>query len=224
MPTAIATCEVRWFLEGPVSAHPALRQWFESGPSVGTTSTLPPPEWKGRLGGRPDRYLLFPGAMDMGVKWREGELQIKGRVEELGAQRFGGEHIGFVERWCKWSYAHIPSLLHSMQMQMTAESKGSVDVHKTRALRTLLIDDAAGTIREVDESVQVTRGINAELTDVRVGDAGWCSLALEAFPDDAALREPFLRGVSQFLSSLDSMLLTSETSLSYPGWLSGLVP
>jgi hypothetical protein len=40
----------------------------------------------------------------MGIKWREGMLQIKGRVEDLGTRHMGTRHRGRVQRWIKWTY------------------------------------------------------------------------------------------------------------------------
>jgi len=40
----------------------------------------------------------------MGIKWRESELQIKGRRENIGVQSFEGGACGRVEQWLKWSY------------------------------------------------------------------------------------------------------------------------
>lgn len=223
MSTILASREVRWFLKGPIASYPELKRWFESRPAIGATSAALPPAWKGRIGDQPDRYLVFPGSADMGVKWREGELQIKGRVDALGAHSFVNGHVGHVERWCKWSYARIPSSLHTPLLSSSEETAERVDVHKTRALRKLMIDGASGVISEVDASVRIMRGVNAELADVRALGESWCSLAFEAFPDDDMLSEPFMRAVSDFLSSFEGPPLTADASLSYPGWLSDRV-
>ena len=39
------------------------------------------PEWRGRLGGDPDVYLLLPDYVNTGINLREGMLHIKGLVE-----------------------------------------------------------------------------------------------------------------------------------------------
>jgi len=100
IPVMISSHEVRWFLEGGVDQHPALRRWVEEGSAD--------PRWIGRLGGKPDVYCAIPGAADMGIKWREGQLQIKGLECSLGTQKFTGSFEGRVERWFKWGYEGKP--------------------------------------------------------------------------------------------------------------------
>ena len=105
----LASHEVRWFFEGKANQHESLKRWFETIAPMPKSPGVGPPVWKGRLDDQPDVYLLVPGSDDMGIKWREGELQIKGRVSSLGTQVFCGRHQGKVERWIKWSYANTPS-------------------------------------------------------------------------------------------------------------------
>src|SRR5262245_61055024 len=97
--------EVRWFFEGSVSEHGTLKDWFETTAPVSKVGAVGPPAWKGRLDGTPDVYLLVPDTDDIGIKWREGELQIKGRISNAGLAAFSGGHQGAVEHWTKWSYA-----------------------------------------------------------------------------------------------------------------------
>jgi hypothetical protein len=75
-----------------------LTQWFETIALVPKRPGVGPPVWTGRRDDHPDLYLLIPGSDDMGIKWREGELQVKGRVSACGAQVFCGRHQGVVER------------------------------------------------------------------------------------------------------------------------------
>jgi hypothetical protein len=94
----LASHEVRWFFEGSVEDHLDLKKWFETTEPVKKDAAVGPPSWKGRLDDQPDVYLQIPGSEDLGIKWREGELQIKGRTAILGTQAFGIHH-GRVERW-----------------------------------------------------------------------------------------------------------------------------
>ena len=50
----------------------------------------------------------------MGIKWREGTLQIKGRIEDQGARRFGTRNEGRVQRWIKWTYAEVPAAYRAL--------------------------------------------------------------------------------------------------------------
>src|SRR5204863_427567 len=66
--TMFSSQEVRWFFDGSIEQFPALRSWVEDGARN--------PQWIGRLGGKPDTYVVVPGGIDMGIKWREGQFQL----------------------------------------------------------------------------------------------------------------------------------------------------
>jgi hypothetical protein len=104
-----ASREVRWFFEGKSDQNESLKHWFETVSPIRKNHDVGQPVWQGRLDDQPDIYLIIPGSGDMGIKWREGEFQIKGRVSSLGTQVFCGRHQGEVECWVKWSYPEICS-------------------------------------------------------------------------------------------------------------------
>jgi hypothetical protein len=218
----IATREVRWFFEGPSSRHESLRRWFETSEPVAKIGAPGAPAWRGRLGGAPDVYLLVPGADDLGVKWREGELQLKGRIASLGAQRFGARHEGRVERWVKWSYAGLPAAYR--ELFATAGSRGlaAASVKKTRALRKLRLDVPGAGVCEVDADARVQPSISVELVDLELAGKAYCSLAFEAFPDDSRMDEAFTRAVQVFLAGLEHPELRAAQSLSHPAWLQSI--
>lgn len=106
----LASQEVRWFLEGNIDRHQSLKHWFErevAAPRRDGGSLL---WWQQRV----DVYLMLTGSADMGIKWREGKLQIKGRVSACGTEVFGGRHQGAVERWMKWSYDRVPAAYRAL--------------------------------------------------------------------------------------------------------------
>jgi hypothetical protein len=76
--------EVRWFLTGPVSSQ--ARTWFDGLPGENVKQSYP----------RQDIYLVIPNRDDLGLKVREGRLEIKtregqGRDCELFDGKIGGE-------------------------------------------------------------------------------------------------------------------------------------
>jgi hypothetical protein len=206
----LASHEVRWFFEGRAEDHLNLKKWFES-------AAAGPPSWKGRDGDQPDVYLQIPGSEDVGIKWREGELQIKGRTAMLGTQVFGRNHYGRVERWVKWSYAKMPDKFRTLFAEPTRLP--CISVRKTRALRKLHLDTMLGTAQEVDAKTFVDRGLGCELTNLEVAGKRFCSLGFEAFPDDAAMHGAFSTTVSAFLDGLQNVELSAAKSMSYPTWL-----
>ena len=209
--------ETRWFFEGDSSLHPDLRNWFESCTPFRQAADVRAPEWAGRAGGEPDVYLLMPGCTDMGVKWREGTLQIKGRVADLGAHSFGARHAGRVQRWIKWTYPDVPAAYRALFGTDSAHGLETAAIHKTRALRTISLD--SGRPKEVVRDSTLERGVGFEMTDLELHGERYCSIAFEAFPGDAADEAAFDTAVTGFLGEL-GVPLGVETSQSYPDWLS----
>ena len=214
-----ASHEIRWFFEGKANQHESLKRWFETVAPIPKNAGVGPPVWKGRLDDQPGVYLIVPGSDDMGIKWREGELQIKGRVSSLGTQMFCGRHQGEMERWMKWSYANIPAAYQ--RLFLTGKETGLVtaSVRKTRALRKVRLNTLTGKPQEVDAKSLVDRGLGFELTDLEVAGKAYCSLAFEAFPNDSAMDAAFARAVEAFLDGLTEIDLTAADSRSYPAWL-----
>ncbi|WP_193911965.1 hypothetical protein [Vasconcelosia minhoensis] len=210
----LASQEVRWFFEGNADRYPALKTWFETVAPFLTSSDLGLPVWKERS----DCYLLVPGGDDMGIKWREGEMQIKGRVSASGPQVFCGRHQGLVERWVKWSYADLPAAYRRLFLAETTELM-TVSVLKKRALRQVRLDALTAEAEEVRAETSISRGLEFELTDLEVAGKPYCSLAFEAFPSDSAMDAVFIPAVEAFLSKLTELALTTANSRSYPAWL-----
>ena len=215
----LATYEVRWFFEGPVHQQASLQQWFETVAPLPKHPGVAPPVWQGRRDDAPDVYLLVPGSDDMGIKWRESEMQIKGRLASLGTHLFCGRHHGMLERWMKWSYAHLPPAYHRLFVAGQETGLVTASIQKTRALRQVRLETLTGQAHEVGTHTVVDRGLSVELTDIEVAGAAYCSLAFEAFPTDATMDAAFTHTVEAFLDGLTAVDLAAAWSLSYPAWL-----
>jgi hypothetical protein len=218
----LASHEVRWFFEGKVNQHESLKRWFETIAPIPKSSGVGPLVWKGRHDDQPDVYLLVPGSDDMGIKWREDKLQIKGRVASLGSQVFCGRHQGNVERWIKWSYTNLPA---AYQRLFVAEETAlvTVSVRKTRALRKVRLATLSGKAEEVDAKRFIDRGLGFELTELEIAGKAYCSLAFEAFPNDAAMAAAFTEAVEALVDGLTAFDLTAASSQSYPAFLRGII-
>jgi hypothetical protein len=219
----LASHEVRWFFEGKVQQHASLQQWSETTTPFPKRPGVGPPVWQGRRDDQPDVYLLVPGSHDMGIKWREGELQIKGRVSSLGTQVFGSRHQGQVERWIKWLYTHVPASYQRLFEAGQETGVVTASVRKTRAVRKVRLDTLTSTAEEVDVQTYVDRGLGCELTELEVAGHAYCSLAFEAFPNDSAMDAAFTEAVAAFLDGLTAYDLTAAQSQSYPAFLSGVI-
>ena len=212
--------EVRWFLPSTSALSELLVEWIEHRDPYDPDGTwLDEGIWKGKLEDRADLYAVVPGAVDMGVKWREGELQIKGCVQQIGTQMFGA-HIGKVEQWLKWSYKG-PTVDRAFGPLFHAPRNGGptiVTVNKRRALRKIAVD-GRGALCEVSGGAFPERAVNVELTELEVGRERYWSLGVEAFPDDSNIPAAFFAVAQSFLQQLEGVTLSEDNCFSYPGWL-----
>jgi len=214
----VTSYEVRWFLEGSVAQQDEVKHWFQAvdpWPKQ-TASAIARPEWHG-TGATADVYLVIPGAGDMGIKWRDGTLQLKGRTSPGSTHVFCGRFQGRVERWIKWSYDDLSAFYRHV---FAAPPRGvvTVAVRKDRALRKVRLD-ISGQVEEVAPETRIDRGMTMELTDLEVNGTTFCSLAFEAFPDDSSMPDTFILAVDACLNSLQHVTLAASNSQSYPAWL-----
>jgi hypothetical protein len=220
---ALSTLEVRWFVSGPVEeTGRGVEAWFRTRPIDGDRGRRAPIEWTpAPPAWRRDRYLVIPGHDDMGIKWREGRLEIKGREAALGHRVLAPGIEGVCERWVKWSYAGASIERRFLELFRGGAAQGIVLVEKRRLQRCIRLDPGLGPI-EVGRDAPRQRGINIELAQIRAGgsphEAHW-SLAFEAFPGDPQMPEPFAQVVAGFLEGCPALRLAAERSMAYPRWL-----
>jgi hypothetical protein len=221
-----STLEVRWFLPGALEGSgSSLENWFRTRPRHGGGDAPPlawvpaPPAW------RQDRYLMIPGHDDMGIKWREGRLEIKGREASLGYRMFAPGIEGLCERWIKWSYAG-DAVAHRLRELFRGGAANGVVLVEKRRLQRMLAIDAAGRVTEIGPNEPRARGVNVELAQIQVvgsaRETHW-SLAFEAFPGDRHRAEPFVQVVAAFLENCPALPL-ADHSMSSPRWLFGARP
>lgn len=211
----LATVEVRWFFAREDTRFDAVRRWFLSSVTGAARSPQDPSIWDERT----DVYLLLPGADDMGVKWRDGQLQLKGRTASLGAQPLGNRHHGVVERWIKWSYPELPAAYQQLFADGGHPGLTTVPVRKRRALRRLRLDTHTGAALDVRADEYPERGLGVEFTELVLRGRAYGTLGFEAHPDDEAMRSAFAPEVARLLLGLDTARLSLAESMSYPAWL-----
>lgn len=245
----LITREVRWFFDGRLAAGGAATSaWFAGATAGGQGGEAgrgaQPEEGRaedGRAGDwRTDRYLLLPDTDEIGVKLRQGRLEIKGRHALIGIQRFGDDLEGEVACWTKWTLA-APEWTINSAAWSAIEGNVTLCVAKLRVLRSVrfgedgviaapaeqgtepapLEDSQGGSHGERQWSLQM------ELARLRVAgadaDTHW-SLAFEAYPDDPSCCAPFAKAVATLLAGCPARPLGAERSMSYPRWLQRLDP
>jgi hypothetical protein len=188
----LPTVEVRWFLRGPLPE--SARAWFD-----GLAD-------RSEVEERTDRYVATE-AVDLGVKVRERRLEVKRRTGVLGPGRWGSA-AGRVEAWEKWS----------LELAAGARPPDWIAVHKKRWLVRLRVKEEA--VRPVPQLGPRTPGANVELSEVRLEDAAWWCVCLEAYgPGEAERRDALDRVAATVFAERPPPGLKAATSMGYPAWL-----
>ena len=198
------TMEVRWFGEGTVPAE--VWEWFHQGEQE--------PEGQPT---RIDYYLRLPNTDSLGIKLREGRVEIKQRHRQHGVVHFHKRVAGVVEHWRKWSFqlARLPSIV--------TPAPSWIGVSKERKLRRYRLT-ADQVVVAVSAHEHPDQGCGLELTNIRVAGKDWWSLGFEAFGDEAILQETLLRVAKQVLAVSEPPTLDAADSCGYPKWLEMIAP
>jgi hypothetical protein len=201
--------EVRWFYEGAIPGE--VVEWFRSGERL--TENEPP---------RVDRYMRLGEADGLGIKVREGRLEIKQRTGKGGVIRFQGRASGQIEEWRKWSFVLDTS--NEALGGLLVPGSAWVSVEKTRELRRYSLIPG-GQLETALAGQFPARGCNAELSRLVVEGQSWWSVCLEAFGGESLLQEALMLAAARiFDRPLATFNLQASDSFGYPRWLASLAP
>lgn len=196
------TAEVRWFYAGRVP--PEVRAWFRQA----VRQPMGPLH-------RVDYYLRLADGDSLGIKLREGRVEIKKRLGQRGVVHFHRRVAGVVERWRKWSFVlaeagqEVASLIHP--------ASSWIGVQKERALcRYRLEGSQQGVVVPAGEPASL--GCGLELTTLRLWGEEWWTVGFEAFGGEASLEEALLLAADLALGE-EPPVLEARDSYGYPRWL-----
>lgn len=212
----LLTAELRWFYRGTLPEE--VLHWFEQD-CLG--EQLQPPEE------REDLYLYSPGCDYLGIKLRQGRLEIKWRKAELGVVRFGDRVEGKAEKWGKW-LCEDPTA-ESFQLTTVVGEKAWVSVKKVRFLRKASLTQRqyqvlpGESITPVSVTESIDQGCTVELTQLGINGNAWWSLAFEAEGKDDCLMDNLQAVANWVFKSYHGSKLQGEDSYAYPTWLSIVV-
>ncbi|MDX1531338.1 MAG: hypothetical protein R3362_07415 [Rhodothermales bacterium] len=191
------TAEARWFVEGALPEE--VVRWF--------AAVAGDAEWEERT----DRYVRPSGPDGLGVKWRQGNAEVKRRACTVGEEALHERVTGRVERWRKWSFPLAE------RAALTEPGGDWVDVAKRRKVRDFA---GEGAVRRVDAGAWSPAGCSLEVGEVRVGERTWWSVCFEAFgSDEAALTGRLCRIGRHVLALAEPPRLEAARSMGYPAWL-----
>lgn len=198
----LSTAEVRWFAQGerplPVVA------WFRG---------LEAPLWEEEP--RVDHYLPLRDTDSVGIKVREGRVEIKRRYRAPRPVHFGGNLSGSLEWWTKWGF----DLREGPQPLETFEDLAAwTAVRKTRMMHGYAIERGTDVVT-LSGATPPDQGCSVELTQVSVEEQLWWTLGFEAIGELAALEKILQVTVRHVLADADVLKLGLEASFGYPRWL-----
>jgi hypothetical protein len=196
----LITAEIRWFLRGTLPEE--VSRWFET--VCGTTTLYPT---------RVDLYLALPETDAVGVKLREGLLEVKRKDGDLGLLNLHPNVAGHGNTWTKWSF---PASMEEGHLgDLAPNAPGWLAVAKTRRLSTLTISPD-GVVDLANEGPALGRACWIELTEVRMDHDEWWSLGFEAVGPKECLQEDLERAAQHLFGLSDPPTLTADTSFAYP--------
>lgn len=193
------TLEVRWFLKGQLPTD--LHRWFVEE----STDPIDPEA-------REDWYL-YAKHHELGVKLRQGNLEIKQRVGSRGTCKLAKRVRGRVEKWVKWHF----SIEQASGEAALSEPVGLwIPVQKKRWSRHYAV--AAETVEAVQDVDPSEQGCSLELSDLQVHDQRWYSLCFETFGSNN-LEQNLECVVRHVVKSMGLPVLKARHSGGYPIWL-----
>lgn len=201
--------EIRWFFDGTVPEK--VSAWFKSG-LTGVQIEKERP--------REDLYLIWNGRDNVGLKFREGELELKLRQSAQDVKSVDGRAVGVEERWEKmgWQYDHgqIDEVLRRFS---TSGQKGErVNVSKVRQRGRYELD-SSGRLKPVNPRERPARVVVIELTDLTVdGKQAW-TLAFDVIGPANELSDIRFKAIEILLRDYPGPELTLARSYGYPRWL-----
>lgn len=195
------TIEVRWFYSGTLPDD--VFDWFDGlGEPLATVDT------------RTDIYLQS-SSPDMGIKLRQGNLEVKYRQAKLGSIALDGFANNQVEQWSKWICIDDLSGLTPTRI---ANKPGWIEVNKIRYQRLYQVN--------FDRYIQLisipTPSANAagiEVTQLQLSGHTYWTIACEYFGDQIELSNQFLPLIKSLMFGFPISIHPPSISCGYPEWL-----
>jgi hypothetical protein len=199
------TVELRWFFRGTVP--PNILGWFYQ-QDCEPEDQLP----------RVDYYLRIMDGESLGIKLREGRIEVKQRYGQQEVTHFGNRAVGSVERWCKWSFELAET--NGVVAEMSRYPSNWIGVKKERMLRTYRVEDDE-TVTQVLISECFDQECGWEVANIcaQESEDEWWSLGFEAFGKETELWDNLLLVAENILTMDGAPVLGVDDSYSYPRWL-----
>ncbi len=198
------TIEVRWFYQGALPDE--IGKWFDTaGERLENIDT------------RSDVYLQS-SAPDIGVKSRQGNLEVKYRQQELGEFAIDGMGSSRIEQWSKWICMDDGAGLSPVKL---ANRPGWLKVDKIRDRRLYRVE--FGDPISLTQIATPTASIaSIELTQLQVLGQNWWTVACEYFGNEIEIEIEFLPLVMMLCAGSSLFRYKARVSCGYPQWLKAI--
>jgi hypothetical protein len=199
---SIATAEIRWFIPGNIPENVSV--WLAL--QKGTREEQSP---------RSDLYLVLPGQDSLGIKLREGRIEIKKRLaihEDLEAPGITGR----VESWIKWSVKAEDEL--TPEHLLSHDPSHWISINKKRCLQKYEIGDEGNLMPHRMEGFP-PEGIAVELSELNAGDDSWWTFGLECFGNSEQVYPDLMTFIPSLTDGFPCGELIHSRSSGYPEWI-----
>ena len=213
----VYSAEIRWFFKNKFEVE-LIEKWFNSQSQVFAD------KWD-----RADIYLWQPGLDKVGIKIREGKVEVKVLLADRGEVPFSNHNAGLVNDWVKYSFglqesdAENQNLLHQFSAgKLNTDKPLWVRVDKERLLLKFSVNPADKSVQRVPENTWPPEGCGVELTRIKVNQQTFYTFGLEAFSNTQLERCNLEVTLERIMPDMPVSGLRRQQSYSYPGFLQEL--
>jgi hypothetical protein len=212
--------EMRWFCQ---AVPDAVAQWVESKGyhfAAGTPSRI-------------DHYLPLPAKKQVGVKLREGNVEIKHLIQSTGRRSFIDGHVaGRIQHWQKWSFnlAEADALSKAI---INDNQHDWLPVQKERLGWKYKFTKSGREQGEIDIREFTPEGCQVEFTRVVINNKIWYTFGLESFSEAGKEKPHLRRGAKLAFDALEQwhkdhptapeVRLSYADNLSYPDFVERVI-
>lgn len=186
--------EIRWFIK---TVNPAITRWFSgNGQTFENTDS------------RTDFYLPLADKTDIGIKLREGNIEIKQRINQAEKGEISAIAKGNFENYIKWSFSTATE--DELSRDILQKNKYTwLEVKKER-MGFKLLETEKGKTSMVNIDEDIPYGCQIEYTRININNNTWYSFGLEWFGPEHIRVEP---GIIEEI--LGNAFLKREQSMGY---------
>jgi len=195
------SAEIRWFIKGKIPT--SVFDWF-----IGLNDNYV------NQAKRTDYYLLLKSDDSLGIKLREGKVEIKQLNQFIGNISPGKNINGNAETWNKWSF-ELDQAKNILSKDLL--NNKWLAITKNRILVNYGITEE--NIVSQKKPISYQNGCITELTSINLNNEDWWSFGLEAYGEENRQKDNLVLISHLILNDKGNIRFSLNESLSYPGFI-----